>query len=58
MKETGDSNAPYFGLPEGLNGVRPHAKPFYGKTNVPHPINSAAKVVPESKVMSEVLHAK
>jgi hypothetical protein len=58
MKETGDSNAPFLELPEGLNGVSPHAKPFYGSTHVPHPTNSAAKKVDGARVMNEVLYSR
>lgn len=43
-KETGDSNAPFLGLPEGLH-VKPHAPMHYGKTPVPHPCNHAAEKV-------------
>ncbi len=58
MMETGDSNAPFLELPEGLNGVKPHAKPFYGSTHVPHPTNSAAKKVNHAEVMKQVLTGK
>ncbi len=57
-KETGDSNAPFFGLPEGLNGVKPHAKPFYGSTPEKHPTNAKAKVNPQAEVMRAVLEGK
>jgi hypothetical protein len=58
MKETGDSNAPFFGLPEGLNGVKPHAKAFYGSTPVPHPTNEKAKMVNAARVMAAVNEGK
>lgn len=57
MKETGDSNAPFCPMPEGMH-QRPHAPAFYGSTKVPHPCNTAAEKVDHAKVMGQVLKAK
>ena len=57
MKETGDSNAPFFGLQEGLN-PEPHVPAYYGSNRVPHPCNEPAKKVDHAKVMRQILQAK
>jgi hypothetical protein len=50
-------DAPFWGLPNGEN-PEPRSPIFYGSTKVPHPTNSAAKIVDHAKVMKQVLDGK
>lgn len=52
-----DDNAPYFAMPNNQN-PRPRSPIKYGVTPVPHPTNSAAKMVDSAKVMRQVNEAK
>ena len=38
--------------------ARPDFKAYYGNQHVPHPTNSAAKITPHERVMSETMKAK
>lgn len=52
-----DNKAPSFEMPNEA-GIMAHAKPYYGNQYVPHPTNSAAKIVNHPKVMKQVMEAK
>jgi len=52
-----DNKAPSFEMPNEAASMA-HAKPYYGNQYVPHPTNSAAKIVNHAKVMKQVLEAK
>jgi hypothetical protein len=52
-----EDKAPFFEMPNEAAQMA-HAKPFYGKTRVPHPTNNAAKEVNHAKVMKQVMDAK
>ncbi len=58
MKEMNESiGVTEFDLPNSQN-PQPHAPIFHTKMRVPHPTNSAAKMVNGAKVMEQVLHGK
>jgi hypothetical protein len=46
-----------FDYPNSMN-PKPHAPIYYGNQHVPHPTNSAAKIVQPEKIMKQVLDAK
>jgi hypothetical protein len=52
-----DVGATAFDYPNSQN-PRPHFQAYYGRTPVPHPTNSAAKVVNPARVMNEVNNAE